>query len=75
MADVLIRTPKDWEDFVRLKIQDKVPSRDEFFVEHELAAEFSVFLMQRSVWKGITIGVVGTLFFVVMLVTVVRLVT
>ena len=75
MADVLIRTPKDWDDFVRLKIQDKVPSRDKFFVEHELAAEFSVFLMQRSVWKGITIGVVGTLFFVVMLVTVVRLVT
>lgn len=75
MADVLLRTPKEWESFVRAKRDDLINDEDQFFVEHEMASEFSIWAMQRAVIKGALIGVVGTLFFVVMLGIIVRLMT
>lgn len=75
MADVLIRTPKEWEDFARKMHADKISKSDQFFVEHEMAAEFSIWAIKRAITKGIAIGIVGTLFFVVMLGLIVRLMT
>jgi len=73
MADVLIRTPKQWEDLARNMRDQTVSRSDQFFVEHEMAAEFSVWAIKRAITKGIAIGTVGTLFFVVMLGFIVRL--
>lgn len=73
MADVLIRTPQEWEDFVRLKVKNKIPDKDAFFVEHEMASEFSVWAIKRGIMRGLVYGIVGTLFFVVMLGFIVRL--
>jgi hypothetical protein len=75
MADVLIRTPQQWEDFVRSKVGNEISHKDEFFVEHQMAAEFSVWAIRRGTLRGLVYGIVGTLFFVVMLGFIVRLMT
>lgn len=73
MADVLIRTPKQWEDLAKMMRDEKINKTDHFFVEHSMAAEFSMWAIKRAIGKGIVIGIVGTLFFVVMLGVIVRL--
>lgn len=73
MADVLIRTPKEWEDFTRLKVQEKIPEKDSFFVEHDMATDFSMWAIRNAMLRGLAFGIIGTLFFVVMLGIVVRL--
>jgi hypothetical protein len=75
MADVLIRTPKEWEDLAKNMRDEKISKSYQFFVEHDMAAEFSVWAIKRAITKGIAIGTVGTLFFVVMLGFIVRLMT
>jgi hypothetical protein len=57
MADVLIRTPQQWEKLARAKKADMVSKEDHFFIEHDLIAEFSIWAIKCSTIEGFVKGV------------------
>lgn len=75
MTDVLIRNPKEWESLVRAKRAEIVSEKDQFFVEHDMVEEFSLYAIRNSRLEGAIMGIIGTLVFAVILAAVVRLAT
>jgi len=57
MADVLIRTPAQWESLARAKKADTVSKEDNFFIEHDMIAEFSLWAIKRSTMEGFVKGI------------------
>ena len=73
MKNTLIRTSDEW-GFHTTRLRDnKIPQSENLFVDIALTAEFVEFSNRHEKVKGFIGGVVVTLFFVVMLGIIVRL--
>jgi hypothetical protein len=64
---VLIENKEEWIDFIEMVTNEEADADGDFFVKHDLMAEFCMYAVRRASIKSFVGGVVSTLVFVVLL--------
>lgn len=56
MTDVLIRTKEQWEKYARAAQENKADRSADYFIEHRLVGDFTMWAIKKSTMHGMLGG-------------------